>query len=95
MEINQASGDQSVRDDIDYDITMGNDVAQYISWHHNIAMNLLLCITMHIYVILLWVVRNKKRDKFVFDQSQLVFEQGYFTEVSRYNLCAFPRLIKH
>ncbi len=41
-----------------------------ITMHNDVAMNL-LCITMPIYVILLWVVWDKNKNKFVFDQSGL------------------------
>ncbi len=45
-----------------------------ITMHNDIAMNILpLCIlcSMPNYVILLWVVWNKNKNKFMFDQSGL------------------------
>ncbi len=69
---------------------MNNDIAMCryhgITMHNDIAMNL-LCIIVPIYVILLWIVWNKNKNKFVFDQSGLdntsiVFVKGYSTRPS-------------
>ncbi len=61
--------------DIHCDVTMSNDVAMCkyhgITMHNDIGMNLFyyvfsaLCLIM----ILLWVVCNKNKNKFMFDQS--------------------------
>ncbi len=63
--------------DIHCDVTMSNDLTMStyhgITMHNDIAMNLfyyvfsVLCLIM----ILLWVVCNKTRTKFMFDQSRL------------------------
>ncbi len=68
----------------------------------------LLYIPMPIYVILLLVVWNKNKNKFVFDQSELenifiVFCVGLFHwslrlvkyPYTKTTLCILPRLIKH
>ncbi len=79
--------------DIHCDITMSNDIAMCtyhgITMHYNVAMNLFyyvfsdLCLVM----ILLWVVCNKNKNKFMFIQSGsentwVVFVEGYFTRPS-------------
>ncbi len=63
--------------DIHCDVTMSNDVTMCtyhgITMHNDVAMNLFyyvfsaLCLIM----ILLWVVCNKNKNKFIFDQSGL------------------------
>ncbi len=79
MEINQAGGiDQyAITMITHYDVTMSNDVAMCtyhgITMHNDVTMNLFyyvfssLCLIM----ILLWVVCNKIKNKFMFDQSDL------------------------
>ncbi len=59
------------------DITMSNDIAMYtyhgITMHNDVAMNLFYCIysALCLIIILLWVVCNKNKNKFMFDQSGL------------------------
>ncbi len=134
MEINQASGDQSMLGATHYDITMGNDIAK--NAHCDIIMLLgtsivmsqwviaLLCVhiiasqcimtllwtsfyvLLCLFMLFLWIVWNKNKNKFVFDQSGL--ENTFFfcraislvlstCEISlhKHNLCVLPRLIKH
>ncbi len=67
----------NVARDIHFDVTMGNDIAMCtyhgITMHNDVAMNLFyyvfsaLCLIM----ILVWVVWNKNKKKFMFDQSEL------------------------
>ncbi len=93
MEINQASGDQSVwhhnghslcditmgndaASDIHCDVTMSNDVAVYtyqgITLHNDVAMEIFYYVfSIPNCVILLWVVWNKNKNKFMSDQSGL------------------------
>ncbi len=69
--------------------------------HNDVAMNLFyyvfsaLCLIM----ILLWVVCNKNKNKFMFDQSGLenTFIVLWTREISlhKHNSCVLPRLIKH
>ncbi len=77
---------------------MNNDVAMNIFYYVFSALP---------NYVLLWVVCNKNKNKFMFDQSGLentfcVFVLGYFThpsarEISLYKHieCVLPRLIKH
>ncbi len=70
---------------------MSNNVSMYIydgiTMHNGIAMNLYfyhICIIMPMYIILLWVVCSKNKNKFVFDQSGfesifIDFVLDYFT----------------
>ncbi len=61
----------NVAKDIHYDVIMSNDIA--ITMHNDVAMKVFyyvfsaLCLIM----ILLWVVCNKNKNKFMFDQSVL------------------------
>ncbi len=63
--------------DIHCDITMSNDIALYtddgITMHNDVAMNLFYYIfsTLSLITILLWVVCNKNKNKFMLDQSGL------------------------
>ncbi len=63
--------------DIHCDITMSNDIAMYtyhgITMHNDVAMNLFFFVfsTLYLIMILLWVICNKSKNKFVFDQSEL------------------------
>ncbi len=63
--------------DIHCDITMSNDIVMYtydgITMHNDVAMNLFYYIfsTLSLITILLWVVCNKNKNKFMFDQSGL------------------------
>ncbi len=68
--------DNDVARDIHCDTTMSNDIGMCtngITMHNNVTMNLsyyvfsALCLIM----ILLWVVCNKNKKKFIFDQSGL------------------------
>ncbi len=71
-----ANGNDIARD-ILYDVTMSNDVAMYtyhgITMHNDVAMKLVyrifsvLCLIM----ILIWVVCNTNKNKFMFDQPEL------------------------
>ncbi len=60
--------------DIHSDVTMTSDVAMCtyhgITIHNDVAMNLLYYV--YLIMILLWVVWNKNKNKFMFDQSGLV-----------------------
>ncbi len=66
-----------VTKDIHCDITMGNDVALYtyygITMHNDVAMNLFYCAfsALCLIMILLWIVCNKNKNNFMFDQSGL------------------------
>ncbi len=63
--------------DIHCDVTMSNDIAMCtyhgITMHNDVAMNLFYCVfsTQCLIMILLWVVCNKNKNKFMFDQSEL------------------------
>ncbi len=63
--------------DIYCDVTMSNDVVMCtyhgITMHTDIAMNLFYYVFSVLYpiIILLWVVFNKNKNKFMFDQSGL------------------------
>ncbi len=63
-----------VASDIHCDVTKINDIAIYVYiMASQCIMTLLnlLCINMPIYGILLWVVWNKNRNKFIYNQSGL------------------------
>ncbi len=61
--------------DIHCDMTMNNDVAMctyhVITMQNDVAMNLFYCVVsaLCLIMILLWVICNKNKNKFIFDQS--------------------------
>ncbi len=70
-------GNDIVRD-IHCDVRMSNEVAictyHGITMHNDVAMNLFYCVFSALYLkfmILLWVVCNKNKNKFMFNQSGL------------------------
>ncbi len=90
--------------DIHCDITKSNGIAMCtyhgITMHNDVAMNLFdnvfsaLCLI----AILLWIVCNKNKNKFMFDQSGLENTFIFRTrEISlhKHNSCVISRLIKH
>ncbi len=99
--------------DIHYYVTMSNDIAMCtyhsIKMHNDIAMNLFYCVfsALCLIMILLCVVCNKNKNKFMFDQSGL--ERTFIVlrrtislvlrtcEISlhKHNSCVLPRQIKH
>ncbi len=75
------------------EMTMSNDISMCtyhgITMSNDFAMNLFYYVvsTLCLIIILLWVVCNKNKNKFMFDQSSLektfvVFMYGYFTSPS-------------
>ncbi len=95
------------------DVTMSNDVAMCtyhgITMHNDVAMNLFYCVfsALYLIMILLWVVWNKNKNKFMLDQSGLGTHDLFLymaislvlwpREISlhKHNSCVIPRLIKH
>ncbi len=96
------------------DVTMSNDAAMGtyhgITIHNGVVMNLFFYVfsALCLIIILLWVVCNKNKNKFMFDQSGLENTWVVFLcraislvlwthEISlhKHNSCVLPRLIKH
>ncbi len=82
--------------DVHCEITMSNDVAMCtygITMHNDVAMNLFyyvfsaLCLIM----ILLWILGNKNKNKFIFDQSGL--ENIYYNPTTQYIKTACPQQV--
>ncbi len=62
--------------DIHCDMTMSNDVAMFtyhgITMHNEVTMNLFYYVFSALcQIMMLWVVSNKNKNKFMFDQSGL------------------------
>ncbi len=60
--------------DIHCDVTMSNDIAMFtyhgVTMHNDVAINLFYYVfsALYLFMILLWVVYNKNKNKFMFDQ---------------------------
>ncbi len=88
--------------DIHCDVTMSNDVATStyhdITMHNDVAMNFFYYVFYALgpTMILLWVVWNKNKNNFMFDQSWLEKTNLWFCVwLHKHNSCVRPRLIKH
>ncbi len=57
--------------DIHSDIIMSNDIAMCTCTYHGIIMHYNVVMNLCLIMILLWVVCNKNKNKFMFDQSGL------------------------
>ncbi len=81
--------------DIHCDVTMSNDVAMCIyhaiTMHNDVAMNLFYNVfsALYLIMILLWVVWNKKKNKFMFDRSAWVGEHIHIPTQTQ--LMCFPQ----
>ncbi len=83
--------------DIHCDVTMSNDVVictyHGITMYNDIDMNMFYYIfSLCLIMILLWLVWNKNKNKFMLDQSGL---RTHEITLHKHNSCVLTRLIKH